>query len=261
MTTDNELLRDAGYGGHGHHTGPLAAAWDWRKVDGKNYITPSQDQGACQASTAFAITDAMNARLRIQYYIALSDPNQMLVPDLSAADLFYCGGGTCDGGQDVEQALNYATVRGVVPAYSLPYKPGGTCGRGSPDLEPRVTRIAGFITQRSAASMRDAIQARGPIIAVLRAYQDLKNYKSGVYRYDGKSAFLYNQTVSVIGFTTDGWLCKNSWGPNWGMGGVFCIAYGECGIDDEWMWEISGFATTYPYATVEARLRPSRPRA
>ena len=138
-----------------------------------------------------------------------------------------------------------------MPAYDIPYKPAGqTCGRGPADLELRLTKISGFITQRSRASMQDAIQTRGPIIAVLRAYQDLKNYKGGVYRYDGKSPFLYNQTVSVIGFTPDGWLCKNSWGPNWGTAGCFVIAYGECGIDDEWMWEFSGFTKTYPYGTV-----------
>jgi len=246
MTTDNVLLA-------GHHQGRRHAAsqWDWRKVDGRNYITPSQDQGACQASTAFAITDAMNAKLRIQFKIGVGDAKQILVPDLSAGDLFYCGGGSCSTGQDVEQALGYAADKGVVPAYDIPYKPAGqTCERGPADLERRVTKISGFITLRSRGSMQDAIQSRGPIVATLRAYQDLKNYKSGVYRYNGTAPFLYTQTVSVIGFTPDGWLCKNSWGPAWGVGGVFTIAYGECGIDDEMMWEIAGFTATYPYGTV-----------
>ena len=222
MTTDNDLL--AGHHHHHHHhgrygSGEAATQWDWRNVGGKNFITPAQDQGACQASTAFAITAAMNAKLRIQFAIAVGDPRQVLVPDLSAGDLFYCGGGSCSAGQDVEQALGYATDKGVVPAYNIPYKPAGqTCGRGSPDLELRVTKISGFITLRSASTMKDAIQSRSPVVATLRAYQDLKNYKSGVYRYDGKSAFLYTQTVSVIGFTPDGWLCKNSWGPKLGHG-------------------------------------------
>ena len=166
-------------------------------------------------------------------------------PDLSAADLFYCGGGDCSAGQDVEQALGYVTTKGIVPAYNIPYKPTGqTCGRGPADLELRVTKISGFINLRSRGSMQDAIQSRGPVIATLRAYQDLKNYKSGVYRYNGTAPFLYMQTVSVIGFTPDGWLCKNSWGPSWGTGGVFLIAYGECGIDDETMWEINGITAT-----------------
>jgi hypothetical protein len=252
MTTDNELHASHHHHHHGTHgSGDIATQWDWRKVDGRNYITPSQDQGVCQASTGFAVADTMNARLRVMFKIAVGDAKQILVPDLSAADVFYCGGGTCDAGLDVEKALDYAARKGVVPAYNIPYKPtGATCGRGPSELEPRVTKITNFITQRSRDSMQDAIQNRGPLIAVLRAYQDLKNYKGGVYRYDGKSAFLYEQTVSVIGFTPDGWLCKNSWGPNWGSGGVFLIAYGECGIDDEWMWEIGGFFATYPFGTV-----------
>jgi hypothetical protein len=247
MTTENVLVASDHYG-RKH----AATQWDWRNVGGKNFITPAQDQGACQASTAFAVTGTMNAKLRIWFKIPLGPLNQVLVPDLSAGDLFFCGGGSCSGGLDVEQALAYATDKGVVPAYNIPYNPAGqTCGRGSSELEMRVTKISVFVTLRTVSTMKDAIESRGPIIATLRAYQDLKqNYKSGVYRYDGKSPFLYTQTVSVIGFTTDGWLCKNSWGPNWGMGGVFCIAYGECGIDDETMWEIAGFNTTYPYGTV-----------
>jgi hypothetical protein len=252
MTTDSEHLQSARSGaGHGHHAGPLADTWDWRKVDGRNYITPSQDQGACQASTGFAVTDVMNAKLRIQFKIAVGDATQILVPDLSAGDLFHCGGGSCSAGQDVEQALGYAATKGIVPAYNIPYKPAGqTCERGPADLERRVTKISGFINLRSRGSMQDSIQYRGPVITTLRAYQDLKTYKGGVYRYDGKAPFLYTQTVSVIGFTPDGWICKNSWGPTWGMGGVFVIAYGECGIDDEMMWEIAGFTATYPYGTV-----------
>jgi hypothetical protein len=252
MTTDNELRAGHHHHHHGRYgSGELATQWDWRNVAGRNYITPSQDQGVCQASTAFAVTDAMNAKLRILFHIAVGDPKQILVPDLSAADVFYCGGGSCSDGQDVEQALGYVTTKGVVPAYNIPYKPtGGTCGRGPAELEARVTKISDFSTHRSRSTMQDAIQYRGPIIAVLRAYQDLKNYKGGVYRYDGRSALLYDQTVSLIGFTPDGWLCKNSWGPNWGTGGCFVIAYGECGIDDEWMWEINGFTATYPYGTV-----------
>src|SRR5689334_6485165 len=108
MATDNEL-RPAGE----HSGGTQAVAqWDWRNVGGKNFITPSQDQGACQASTAFAITGAMNAKLRILFSIAVGDAKQVLVPDLSAADLFYCGGGDCSAGQDVGQAFDYATDKG-----------------------------------------------------------------------------------------------------------------------------------------------------
>ena len=102
MTTASEPVTDHGYrplhhGGR-HGSGQVATQWDWRKVDGRNYITPSQDQGACQASTGFAVTDTMNAKLRIELDIGLGQANQVLVPDLSAADVFYCGGGSCSDG-------------------------------------------------------------------------------------------------------------------------------------------------------------------
>ena len=60
MTTDNVLVAGDDYG-RKH----LATQWDWRNVSGRNYITPSQDQGACQASTAFAITATGNKMAHI----------------------------------------------------------------------------------------------------------------------------------------------------------------------------------------------------
>jgi C1A family cysteine protease len=68
-----------------------------------------------------------------------------------------------------------------------------------------------------------------------------KNY-GGVYRHtmggvDGGHAVL------VIGYsdTEQCWICRNSWGTNWGGAaradgtgaGFFKIGYGECNIDNE----------------------------
>ena len=41
--------------------------------------------------------------------------------------------------------------------------------------------------------------------------------------------------VLLIGWddTKGAYLCKNSWGTNWGASGWFRIGYGECGIDTE----------------------------
>ncbi|MBD3235028.1 MAG: T9SS type A sorting domain-containing protein, partial [candidate division Zixibacteria bacterium] len=44
-----------------------------------------------------------------------------------------------------------------------------------------------------------------------------------------------NHAVVIVGWDDDrcnggGWICKNSWGPGWGMGGYFYIPYHSCGI-------------------------------
>jgi C1A family cysteine protease len=57
---------------------------------------------------------------------------------------------------------------------------------------------------------------------------DFKYYRSGVYSFtQGKS--LGGHAVLLVGYNDDGryFIVKNSWGPDWGEGGFFRIAYSE----------------------------------
>jgi C1A family cysteine protease len=63
-------------------------------------------------------------------------------------------------------------------------------------------------------------------------YQDFFSYRSGVYRHVSGGA-AGGHCVEIVGYddAQGCWICKNSWGANWGEGGFFRIAYGECQID------------------------------
>ena len=63
-------------------------------------------------------------------------------------------------------------------------------------------------------------------------YQDFFSYRSGVYRHvtGGQAG---GHCVEIVGYNdAQGcWICKNSWGTNWGEGGFFRIAYGQCQLE------------------------------
>lgn len=68
--------------------------------------------------------------------------------------------------------------------------------------------------------------------ACFNVYEDFYYYQGGVYQHI-TGASLGGHCVTIIGYDDQQgcWICKNSWGKQWGEKGFFRIAYGECGID------------------------------
>jgi hypothetical protein len=253
MTTDT---------GHEHSaadrdSAPGPTTWDWRKVNGRNFIGAVGQQGNCQSSAAFAVTRAMNARLRVQTNIAVGERDDRLTPDLSPGDVFFCGGGKCDTGQTAVSALDYVAKQGVVPASWIPYSANDPeCQRNRGGMQLGVSQISGYQAISGAAGfLASAIRSGGPLVAAFTVHEDFLSYKGKVYHWDRTSPAKFVQTVCVIGYDliAGAWLCQNSWGSTWGpLQGYFYIGIGECGIDDQ-MWEITGFTKTYPYGSATGK--------
>ena len=86
--------------------------------------------------------------------------------------------------------------------------------------------------------MKDWLSTNGPLVACFTVYDDFFAYKSGVYRHvQGNLAG--GHCVCCVGYddSVRAWICKNSWGKDWGDEGYFLIAYGDCGIDAR-MWAV-----------------------
>lgn len=80
------------------------------------------------------------------------------------------------------------------------------------------------------------IMINGPVEAAINVYEDLPNYRSGVYQHTtGK--LLGGHAVRLVGWGTDNgtkfWLVANSWNEHWGDNGYFRILRGknECGVE------------------------------
>ncbi|MFP3952058.1 MAG: C1 family peptidase, partial [Candidatus Bathyarchaeia archaeon] len=89
----------------------------------------------------------------------------------------------------------------------------------------------GWLTSETE-SIKRALQ-EGPVVAAFSVYTDFYNYESGIYRHTSGD-YMGGHCVTIVGYNdVDGyWICKNSWGVDWGEEGYFRIAYGECGIEE-----------------------------
>ena len=225
--------------------------FDWRNVNGHNYITPVKDQKHCGSCVAFGTTAAVEGTFRVQS----GNPN--LAVDLSEASLFFCigpgaGAGACpDGGWSMTPAMNGYKNTGVPDDACYPYTDQNQACHQCSDWQARAVKITGWHTVGSAADMKAWLSTRGPLATCFTVYDDFFAYTSGVYRHVWGNGDPGGHCVCVVGYSDAGgfWICKNSWGAGWGESGFFCIAYGECGIDST-MWAVDGVQTGVTYSGV-----------
>jgi len=206
------------------------AAYDLRNVGGRNYTTSVKNQGGCGSCVAFgsvAVLETTAKRMR-------NDPN--LAIDLSEAQMFYCHakeeGRNCANGWWPDNAFKKAAAKGVTFEEFFPYTAGDQSCAVRSGWTDALATSTGHTKLDTRAKMKEWISTRGSITGCFIVYQDFFSYRSGVYRHvSGASAG--GHCIEIIGYSdAQGcWICKNSWGTNWGEGGYFRIAYGQCNIE------------------------------
>lgn len=216
-------------------------------VDLTAYCSPVRDQGGCGACVSFGSVGVVEGTYRF------AARNTNLAIDLSEAHLFFCHarsqGRMCsgaNGGWWVPPALDAIRDQGVVDDPCYPYvgqdqNCTGLCGNSA----GRLVRIGGWTSLTSTSAMKEWLAANGPLVGCFTVYTDFFSYRSGVYRkVSGKVEG--GHCIVVVGYDESQgcWICKNSWGANWGSSGYFRIAYGQVGIDAE-MWGVTGIETEW----------------
>jgi C1A family cysteine protease len=208
-------------------------AFDWRDVNGQNFITPIRDQAECGSCVSFGTCAAVEGTLQAE----LSVPDSGV--DLSEAHLFYCvafaQGRRCsgpNGGWFPKAAVAAFQQDGVPDEACFPYTAGDQECSECSDWQSRATKISDWRPLNSPSEMKAWLAEHGALVASMKVYEDFQHYVGGVYRHVA-GGVLGGHCISLVGYD-DGegfWIAKNSWSASWGEQGFFRIAYGQCAID------------------------------
>ena len=238
----------------------LPAHFDWRNVDGKNYVTPVRDQGTCGSCWAFASTATLESRTLID----LDTPGVDL--DLSEQALLSCDGeGNCVDGGMLDDAANYVKGSGIPLEDCYPYRaddsPCGNICPGSQSLNQAYTirdwiYFGGGETPPDLTVIKSLLVTTGPMAVEFEVYEDFYYYESGVYSHtDGEDKGAH--AVLLVGYDDRDqcFIVKNSWGTGWGEEGYFRVDYSM--VADEKI-RFANYGLAYlGTATPQNRLVPS----
>lgn len=220
----------------------LPEHWDWRNVDGVNFVSPVRNQASCGSCYSFATMGMLEARVRI---LTNNTDNPVFSPQQVVSCSEYSQG--CDGGFPYLIG-KYVQDFGIVDESCFPYvakdSPCGlpqNCGRV---YTADYHYVGGFYGGCSETAMMLELVKNGPMAVAFEVYPDFMNYKEGIYHHtffaDNFNPFeLTNHAVLLVGYGhchktgQKYWIVKNSWGTGWGEDGYFRIRRGsdECGIE------------------------------
>jgi cathepsin C len=232
--------------------GDLPESWDWRNVDGKNYVTKPRNQGSCGSCYSLAGAAAYESRIRIKSKLALQ-------PDLSPQEVLSCSvyNQACEGGYPF-LVSKHGHIWGFAEESETPYVGSDAKCPGQSDTSSgkrwrlgKFGYVGGYYGACSELAMMGEIHDNGPIIVAFMAPSSLFYYTGGVFTGEKPSWHVdqkvpglnvweqTNHAVVAIGWGVDGstgmkyWIIKNTWGAEWGEQGYFRIRRGtdECAIE------------------------------
>jgi len=231
----------------------LPASWDWRNMDGIDFVGPVRNQGGCGSCYAFASMGMLESRLRVL-------TNNTLRLTLSPQDIVECSSYSqgCEGGFPYLIAGKYAQDFGAVPESCNPYKGrDGKCSTISNCpvryFGTRYQYVGGYYGGCSEEAMMLSIVRDGPIAVAFEVTEPFMEYSGGIWRCNDSTRrsslpenlrkfYPFEETnhaVLMVGYGVEEktgekfWIVKNSWGKGWGESGYFRIRRGtdECAIE------------------------------
>merc|ERR1711937_204796 len=191
-------------------------------------VTPVKDQGQCGSCWAFSTTGGMEGAWQIGSGSLKSLSEQQFV-DCDKSSM------GCNGG-NMNTAIAWAEGQNVATEASYPYKAvDGSCKSSFTTAIPKggITgyKSVGSIFSRASVSDLQSALNSNPVSIAIEADQSAFQHYSGGILSSGCGTNL-DHGVLAVGYDSDYWLVKNSWGTSWGDAGYLKISNvgNPCGV-------------------------------
>ena len=199
--------------------------FSWKDYEGHDWTTPIKDQlqDICGSCWAFGALGGLESTIKIWE----NNPDLDIV--LSEQYLLSCSSGSCDGWY-LGSTLSWIKHNGMITEECLPYQADDTipCESKCSEWREYLIGIKNYekIARGDITAIQEALIEYGPLPATMEVYEDFyPNYTGGVYKYTN-GGYVFGHVVTIVGYDNiwggedEGyWICKNSWGTDWGENG------------------------------------------
>jgi len=235
--------------------------FSWKDYNGIDLTTPARSQGQCGSCWAFAALGAIESVINIREGFKDIDI------DLSEQYLLSCvpAAGSCGGGRTAspfEFIINTSEegnfLNGVIFEACLPYEADDSipCSEKSDNWLDTLIPLSDFGEEwfgpnnaNAVDIMKSKIYQNGPIYALMlvddsfRYFGSIYHRSSDYFHYRSTNADYLNHAILIVGWKDDAsirkggyWICKNSWGTDWGYDGFFNMEYDSMNIQQYIAW-------------------------
>jgi hypothetical protein len=123
---------------------------------------------------------------------------------------------------------------GIVPESMFPYD---TKNSKQPDdnikLAATKYRINAYARVHTILCLKKALWHSGPCYLSVPVY----NFSKRMWKKNEGDKLIGGHAMAIVGYNPDGFIIKNSWGPNWGANGYTIFPYDDWGMQNE-VWTI-----------------------